>query len=81
MDTDTFLGQVEAFAFNYAPSGWLACQGQLLPINNNTALFSVLGTTYGGDGIKDFALPKLAPLSQYGPNYFICVDGRYPSRN
>jgi microcystin-dependent protein len=54
-----FLGQVEAFAFNFAPKGWAFCAGQTLPINQNTALFSLLGTTYGGDGVRTFQLPDL----------------------
>ena len=61
-----FIGQVLLFAGNFAPRGWALCQGQLLPINTNQALFSLLGTTYGGDGRTTFALPDLrgrAPLS------------------
>jgi microcystin-dependent protein len=54
-----YLGQIEAFAFNYAPRGWAMCAGQLLPIAQNQALFSVLGTTYGGDGRITFGLPDL----------------------
>jgi microcystin-dependent protein len=54
-----FLGQVEAFAFNFAPKGWALCSGQILPIAQNQALFSLLGTTYGGDGQRTFALPDL----------------------
>jgi len=54
-----FLGQVEAFAFNFAPKGWALCAGQILPINQNQALFSLLGTTYGGNGTTTFQLPDL----------------------
>jgi microcystin-dependent protein len=54
-----FLGDIEAFAFNFAPKGWALCAGQILPINQNTALFSLLGTTFGGDGVSNFALPDL----------------------
>lgn len=54
-----FLGEVDLVAFDFAPVGWALCQGQLLPISQNTALFSLLGTTYGGDGIQTFALPDL----------------------
>src|SRR5262249_46311371 len=54
-----FLGEVMAFAGNFAPAGWALCQGQLLPINQNQALFALLGTTYGGDGRTTFALPDL----------------------
>lgn len=54
-----FIGEVKIMAFNFAPKGWAACNGQLLPINQNQALFSLLGTTYGGDGRVNFALPNL----------------------
>src|SRR3979490_108916 len=54
-----FMGQVEIFSFNFAPKGWTLCNGQLLPINQNQALFSLLGTTYGGDGRVTFGLPDL----------------------
>lgn len=58
--TDTpFLGQISWFAFGFAPQGWALCNGQLLPINQNQALFSLLGTTYGGNGQITFALPDL----------------------
>jgi microcystin-dependent protein len=57
--SEPYLGQIEAFPYNFVPKGWAACQGQLLAIQVNTALFSVLGTTYGGDGIRTFALPDL----------------------
>ena len=57
--SDPFLGQILIFAGNYAPRGWAFCDGQLLPINQNQALFSILGTTYGGDGRTTFALPDL----------------------
>ena len=56
---EPFLGEIRVFGFNFAPVGWAFCQGQLLPIAQNTALFSLLGTTYGGDGVQTFALPDL----------------------
>jgi microcystin-dependent protein len=56
---DPFVGQVEIVAFNFAPKGWATCDGQLLSIAQNTALFSLLGTQYGGDGRTTFALPDL----------------------
>ena len=56
---EPFLGEIEAFAFNFAPKGWALCAGQVLPINQNTALFSLLGTTYGGNGTTTFQLPDL----------------------
>jgi microcystin-dependent protein len=54
-----FLGELKIMSFNFAPKGWSQCNGQLLPINQNQALFSILGTTYGGDGRVNFALPDL----------------------
>jgi microcystin-dependent protein len=54
-----FLGEIRMVGFNFAPQGWALCNGQLLAINQNTALFSLLGTTYGGDGVTNFALPNL----------------------
>lgn len=54
-----FIGEVKIVSFNFAPKGWALCNGQLLPINQNQALFSILGTTYGGDGRVNFALPDL----------------------
>jgi len=56
---DPFLGEIRIFGGNFAPIGWALCDGSLLQISQNTALFSILGTTYGGDGIRTFALPDL----------------------
>ena len=56
---EPFLGTVQIFAFNFAPRGWALCDGQLLPISQYTAVFSLLGTTYGGDGRTSFGLPDL----------------------
>jgi microcystin-dependent protein len=56
---DPFVAEIRIFPFNFAPKGWAFCDGQLLPISQNTALFSLLGTTYGGDGKSNFALPNL----------------------
>jgi len=56
---EPFIGQILLFGFNFAPRGWAFCDGQLLPINQNQALFSLLGTTYGGDGRTTFGLPDL----------------------
>ena len=56
---DPFVAEIRIFPFNFAPTGWAFCDGQLLPISQNTALFSLLGTTYGGDGKSTFALPDL----------------------
>ena len=54
---DPFVAEIRIFPFNFAPKGWAFCDGQLLPLSQNTALFSLLGTTYGGDGKSTFALP------------------------
>lgn len=65
--SEPFLSEIKIFAFNYAPKGWAMCNGQLLPINQNQALFSLLGTTYGGNGQTNFALPDLRGKV---PNHF-----------
>jgi microcystin-dependent protein len=57
--SNPFVAEIRIFAGNFAPKGWALCDGQLLPISQNTALFSLLGTTYGGDGKSNFALPNL----------------------
>ncbi|HZU29425.1 MAG TPA: tail fiber protein [Bryobacteraceae bacterium] len=56
---DPFVAEIRVFPFNFAPKGWALCDGQILPLSQNTALFSLLGTTYGGDGKSNFALPNL----------------------
>jgi microcystin-dependent protein len=73
-----FMGQIEMFSFNFAPKGWALCNGQLLPINQNQALFSLLGTMYGGDGRVTFGLPNLQsriPIS-FGTNTQGAVGGQ-----
>ena len=57
--SDQFLAEIRIFPFNFPPKGWAFCDGQILPLSQNTALFSLLGTTYGGDGKSNFALPDL----------------------
>jgi microcystin-dependent protein len=56
---DPFVAEIRMFGFNFAPRGWAFCDGQLLPLSQNTALFALLGTMYGGDGKSNFALPDL----------------------
>src|SRR5205809_4111030 len=56
---DPFIAEIRIFPVNFAPKGWAFCDGQLLPLSQNTALFSLLGTTYGGDGKSTFALPNI----------------------
>jgi len=57
--SNPFLAEIRIFPFNFAPKGWAFCDGQILPLSQNTALFSLLGTTYGGDGKSNFALPNM----------------------
>jgi microcystin-dependent protein len=66
--SEAFLGQISLFGFNFAPRGWATCDGQLLAISQNQALFSLLGTTYGGDGITTFALPDLRGRAAMHPS-------------
>ena len=79
---DPFVGEIRIVGFNFAPSGWAACDGQLLPISQNTALFSLLGTNFGGNGQTTFGLPNLQARAvmhwQQGPglsNYNIGQTG------
>lgn len=82
--SDPFLGEVATFAFNFCPRGWAALNGQLLPIAQNTALFALLGTTYGGNGQTTFALPLAKPIyTLTGAQVIQCIalQGVFPSRN
>ena len=78
---ETFLGLIQLFPYNFAPAGWMPCDGQLQQIARNPALFSLLGTLYGGDGVSTFALPNLKG-KEPAPNlhYCIAVEGIYPTR-
>lgn len=64
---DPFVAEIRIFPFNFAPNGWAWCDGQLMPLSQNTALFSLLGTTYGGDGKSNFALPDLQGCAPMHP--------------
>lgn len=75
---EEFIGVVKLFAGSYAPEGYLDCDGRTIRIMENQALFSILGTTYGGDGHTTFGLPKLDPVGHC--RHVICVRGIYPSR-
>jgi microcystin-dependent protein len=72
---DPFVAEIRIFPFNFAPSGWATCDGQLLPLSQNTALFSLLGTTYGGNGKSNFALPDLHRRAPMHPNNFNANNG------
>jgi len=81
---DPYLGEIRLFPYVYVPAGWAACDGSLLQINQYTALFSLLGTTFGGDGQTTFALPDLrskVPLPPGQGTYCIAMQGVYPSRD
>ena len=86
--SDQYVGEIRTFSFNYAPNNWAACNGQLLNINQNQALYSLLGTTYGGNGTTTFALPNFQgrvpihsggsstfPLGQNGGSAMVSLSG------
>lgn len=83
---DSFIGQVIPFAGDFAPKNWAFCDGAIMDIGKNTALFSLLGTNYGGDGMRTFALPKIKeipnPRNASNPpiRYIICTVGVFPYR-
>ena len=79
---EPFLGQIQLLPYNFAPNGWAFCEGQLLAISQNSALFSLIGTFYGGDGVSTFGLPNLKG-KEPDPNmhYCIALNGIYPSRS
>ena len=79
--TDALIGQIALFPYNFCPRDWAEAAGQTLPITQNPALFSLLGTTYGGDGTRTFKLPDLrknVPLA--GTRYCIVINGIFPAR-
>jgi microcystin-dependent protein len=77
---EPFLGQIQLLPYNFAPHDWALCDGQTLQISQNTALFALLGTNFGGDGRTTFALPKLAgPAASVA--YYIALQGIFPARD
>ncbi len=79
---EPFIGEISMFAGNFAPRGWAFCDGATLPISNNQALFSIIGTYYGGDGRTNFKLPDLKKQERAmgSVRYIIAVAGIFPSR-
>jgi microcystin-dependent protein len=77
---DPYIGELSTFAFDWAPRGWMPCNGQVLQISEQTALFSLIGTTYGGDGQSTFALPNITSAPGQG-HVFIALEGVYPPRD
>jgi len=75
--SDPFVAEIKIFAGNFAPKGWATCDGQIIPISQNTALFSLLGTTYGGDGKSNFALPNLQGMAPMHPGDGHGLSNRY----
>ena len=73
--TDPFVAEIRIFGFSFPPKGWAHCNGQLMPLSQNTALFALLGTTYGGDGKSTFALPNLQDCAPMQP--FVNSDRPY----
>jgi len=82
MDVDALIGSIYLFPYNFAPSGWLSCEGQVLTITQYQALYALIGPTYGGDGRTTFALPNLKgaePLPTI--KYYMATTGIFPSRS
>lgn len=73
-----FLSQIIILPLNFAPKGFAFCNGELLQIAQNQALFSLIGTTFGGNGTTDFALPDYGGKAPTGSNYFICIQEQPP---
>lgn len=78
--TEPFLGEIRMFGGDFAPRGWARCHGQLLSIAEHAPLYSLVGTTYGGDGRETFALPDLREEAQPPVTFIIALAGVYPSR-
>ena len=76
---EPFVGEIRYFAGNFAPRDWAFCQGQMLSIASNTALYSIIGDRFGGDGRTTMALPKIEDLN--GCKAIIALEGVYPSRS
>jgi microcystin-dependent protein len=76
---DELIGVIKLFGGNFIPQGYMECNGQLLNLQQYVALFSIISTTYGGNGQTNFALPKLTPPDEK-MKYIICVEGMYPNR-
>jgi len=75
--SEPFVAEIRVFGFNFAPVGWALCNGRIMSISQNTALFSLLGTTYGGDGISTFALPNLQGAAPLGADQGPGLSPRY----
>jgi microcystin-dependent protein len=79
---DYYIGDIQLFAYNFVPMGWLLCNGAVLQIMQNQALFSLISNKFGGNGSTTFALPNMtndSPIA--GMKYYMCVSGIYPVRS
>jgi microcystin-dependent protein len=81
-----YLGQICLFPYNFSPRNFIKCDGRLLSTQENTPLYSIIGTTYGGNGVLNFRIPKLSAVSDSEPpfhsvDYYICIEGSYPPRD
>jgi microcystin-dependent protein len=78
---DYYIGEIELFPFGFAPMGWMLCNGTIMQIMQNQALYSLIGNRFGGNGTSTFAIPNLTnDTPALGMNYYICIYGIYPSR-
>jgi microcystin-dependent protein len=80
--SDPFVGETRVFSFDFAPEGWLPCDGRLLSISENTVLFALIGNKYGGDGKSNFAIPTLKGPDSGGEalGYYLAIVGVFPPR-
>jgi microcystin-dependent protein len=77
---DIYLGQIVIFPFNFTPTGFALCNGALLTIRDNAALYSLFGPKFGGDGTTTFALPDYTSISPEGSAYYMATQGMFPQR-
>jgi microcystin-dependent protein len=78
---DYTIGTITLFPYTFAPMSWYLCNGQILSISGNETLFSLIGSSYGGNGSNNFALPNMLGLEPIpGMSYYICYEGIYPTR-
>lgn len=79
---EPFIGQIELFPYGFAPRGWALCNGALINIITNQALYALLGNRFGGDGRTNFALPNLSGAEPIpNTNYYIAMEGYFPTRD
>lgn len=79
---EQFIGQIELFPYGFAPVGWMLCNGAILNVQQNVALFSLLGAKFGGNGTTTFGIPNLMDASPIvGTDYYIALTGIYPTRD